>query len=46
LSILPGELIGKFPLVVILLTFLIITVLYAICKPIVAQFAIYRDIES
>jgi uncharacterized membrane protein len=41
LSILPGELIGKFPLVVILLTFLIITILYAICKPIVQQFSIY-----
>jgi uncharacterized membrane protein len=43
LSVLPGELIGKFPLVVILLTFLIITVLYAICKPIVSQFSIYRE---
>lgn len=42
LSVLPGELIGKFPLVVILLTFLIITVLYAICKPIVMQFPLYR----
>uniref|UniRef100_UPI00286CB700 DUF1361 domain-containing protein n=1 Tax=Chamaesiphon sp. VAR_48_metabat_135_sub TaxID=2964699 RepID=UPI00286CB700 len=43
LSILPGELIGKFPLVVILLTFLIITVLYTICKPIVEKFPIYAD---
>jgi uncharacterized membrane protein len=42
LSVLPGELIGKFPLVVILLTFLIITLLYAICKPIVEQFSIDR----
>lgn len=41
LNILPGELIGKFPLVVILLTFLIITSLYAICKPIVEKFSIY-----
>ncbi len=32
LTVLPGELIGKFPLVVILLTFLIITALYSICK--------------
>lgn len=43
LSVLPGELIGKFPLVMILLTFLIITLLYAIFKPIVAQFSIYRE---
>jgi uncharacterized membrane protein len=41
LSILPGELIGKLPLVVILLTFLIITVLYAICKPLVDKSSIY-----
>ncbi len=41
LSILPGELIGKFPLVVILLTFLIITVLYAISKPIAKQSSMY-----
>ncbi|WP_310410260.1 DUF1361 domain-containing protein [Chamaesiphon sp. OTE_8_metabat_110] len=41
LTILPGELIGKFPLLVILLTFLIITILYAICKPIVSKSAIY-----
>jgi uncharacterized membrane protein len=33
LRVLPRELIGKFPLVVILLTFLIITVLYTISKP-------------
>ena len=41
LSILPGELIGKFPVVVILLTFLIITILFAICKPIVAKSSLY-----
>lgn len=41
LSVLPGELIGKFPLVVILITFLIITILYAICKPIAEKSAIY-----
>jgi uncharacterized membrane protein len=41
LNILPGELIGKFPLIVILLTFLIITILYEICKPIVEKFSIY-----
>jgi uncharacterized membrane protein len=43
LSVLPGELIGKFPLVVILLTFLIITVLYAICKPMVDRSSMYRE---
>jgi uncharacterized membrane protein len=42
LSILPGELIGKFPLVVILLTFVIITILYALCKPSIEKSAIYR----
>ena len=41
LTILPGELIGKFPVVVILLTFLIITILYALCKPIIAKSSIY-----
>ena len=41
LSILPGELIGKLPLVVILLTFLIITILFAICKPIVVKSSLY-----
>jgi uncharacterized membrane protein len=41
LSVLPGELMGKFPLVVILLTFLIITVLYAISKPMVKQSSMY-----
>jgi uncharacterized membrane protein len=41
LSVLPGELMGKFPLVVILLTFLIITILYAVSKPIVKQSPIY-----
>jgi uncharacterized membrane protein len=43
LSILPGELIGKFPLVVILLTFVIIAGLYALCKPLVAQSSLYRE---
>jgi uncharacterized membrane protein len=42
LSVLPGELIGKFPLVVILLTFAIIALLYAICKPLGARSSIYR----
>jgi uncharacterized membrane protein len=41
LSILPGELIGKLPVVVILLTFLIITILYAICKPIMVKSSLY-----
>ncbi len=41
LSVLPGELIGKFPLVVILLTFSIIAVLYAICKPLSQRSLIY-----
>jgi uncharacterized membrane protein len=41
LSVLPGELMGKFPLVVILLTFLIITILYAVSKPIVKQSPMY-----
>ncbi|WP_295615147.1 DUF1361 domain-containing protein [Chamaesiphon sp. GL140_3_metabinner_50] len=41
LSILPGELIGKFPVIVILLTFLIITILYAICKPIIVKSSLY-----
>jgi uncharacterized membrane protein len=44
LSILPGELIGKFPLVVILLTFLIITILYAIFKPIVNKSSLYAEV--
>jgi uncharacterized membrane protein len=43
LSILPGELIGKLPLVVILLTFGIIATLYTLCKPLVAKSALYRD---
>jgi uncharacterized membrane protein len=43
LSILPGELIGKFPLVVILLTFVIIAGLYALCKPLVAKSSLYRQ---
>jgi uncharacterized membrane protein len=41
LTILPGELIGRLPLLVILLTFLIITILYALCKPIIAKSSIY-----
>ena len=41
LTILPGELIGKFPLVVILITFLIITILYRISKPIIEKSEIY-----
>lgn len=41
LSVLPGELIGKFPLVVILITFLIITILYGISKPIIEKSEIY-----
>lgn len=43
LSVLPGELIGKFPLVVILLTFLIITILYALCRPFVERSASYVE---
>jgi uncharacterized membrane protein len=43
LQVLPGELIGKFPLVVILLTFSIITILYAIFKPLVENSALYED---
>jgi uncharacterized membrane protein len=43
LSILPGELIGKFPLVVILLTFSIIAILYAICKPLSQRLFIYGE---
>ncbi len=43
LRILPGELIGKFPLVVILLTFLIITLFYGICKPIVNKSSLYAE---
>jgi uncharacterized membrane protein len=42
ISVLPGELIGKFPLVVILLTFLIITVLYSLSKPLIEQSLIDR----
>jgi uncharacterized membrane protein len=41
LQVLPGELIGKFPLVVILLTFLIITVFYAISKPLIQNSSMY-----
>jgi uncharacterized membrane protein len=41
LQVLPGELIGKFPLVVILLTFLIITILYAIFKPLIQNSSMY-----
>ncbi len=43
LSVLPGELIGRFPLVVILLTFLIITIFYTICKSTVAKSWIYKQ---
>jgi len=43
LSVLPGELIGKFPLVVILLTFSIIAILYAICKPLSQRSLIYGE---
>ena len=43
LSVLPGELIGKFPLVVILLTFVIIATLYTLCKPLVAKSSLYRE---
>ncbi len=43
LSTLPGELIGKFPLLVIILTFCIIATLYALCKPLVAKSALYRE---
>jgi uncharacterized membrane protein len=35
LSVIPGELIGKFPLIVILITFLIIALFYRISKSIV-----------
>jgi uncharacterized membrane protein len=43
LSTLPGELIGKSPLLVIILTFCIIATLYALCKPLVAQSSLYRE---
>jgi uncharacterized membrane protein len=43
LSVLPGELMGKFPLVVILLTFLIVTIIYAISKPLIENSSIYVD---
>jgi uncharacterized membrane protein len=43
LTVLPGELIGKFPIIVIFLTFLIITILYTICKPLVDKSSIYVD---
>ena len=43
LSVLPGELIGKFPLVVIILTFSIIAILYAICKPLSQRSLIYGE---
>jgi uncharacterized membrane protein len=43
LSVLPGELIGKFPLVVILLTFAIITFFYAISRPLAENSSIYVD---
>jgi uncharacterized membrane protein len=43
LQVLPGELLGKFPLLVILLTFLIITILYAIFKPLIQNSSMYID---
>jgi uncharacterized membrane protein len=43
LQVLPGELLGKFPLVVILLTFLIITILYAIFKPLIQNSSMYVE---
>jgi uncharacterized membrane protein len=43
LQVLPGELMGKFPLIVILLTFSIITILYAIFKPLVVNSSLYED---
>ena len=43
LTVLPGELIGRFPVVVILLTFVIITTLYAVCKPIIARSSLYTQ---
>ena len=43
LQVLPGELLGKFPLIVILLTFLIITILYAIFKPLIQNSSMYVD---
>lgn len=41
LRILPQELIGKFPLVVIIITFLIIIIFYTLSKPIVVRSSIY-----
>ena len=43
LQVLPGELLGRFPLLVILLTFLIITILYAIFKPLIQNSSMYVD---
>lgn len=43
LRVLPRELIGKFPVVIILLTFLIILILFAISKPLVKNSSIYLD---
>jgi uncharacterized membrane protein len=43
LQVLPGELLGKAPLLVILLTLLIITFLYAIFKPLVQHSSMYND---
>jgi uncharacterized membrane protein len=43
ISTLPGELIGKFPLLVMLLTFCIIAMLYALCKPLVAKSSLYPE---
>lgn len=43
LRVLPRELIGKFPLVVILLTFLIILILFTISKTLIKNSTIYLD---
>ena len=43
LQVLPGELIGKLPLVIILLTFAIVTFLYTICKPFLENSSLYAD---
>jgi uncharacterized membrane protein len=43
-SLLPRELIGKFPIVVILITFVIVTMLYAIFKPIVEKSWLYAKV--
>jgi uncharacterized membrane protein len=45
LSVLPGELIGKLPLLVIFLTFCIIATLYALCKPLIVKSSLYREVS-